>query len=350
MTTPTLILTGPDLARLMTPADYLNAVTRGFRALAEGRIESPPPLHLHADGGGFHAKGAILSGGYAAVKINGNFPGNPEARGLPTIQGVLVLSDGNDGRVLAIMDSAEITLRRTAAATALAAATCARPPSSVAAVCGAGVQGRAQLEAVIAVLPIRKVRVWDQDPEKARRYAAEMAPALKLSITVAESVEAAVAHADVILACTSARKAYLHPEAVRSGTFIAAVGADHPEKSEIAPTLMAKADVVTDVTTQCAAMGDLHHAVAAGAMTAEDVMADLGTLLLERVEVTCGSGRIVVFDSTGVAAQDVASAAAIYERAREEGVGTRIQFPANPAGETVHDMNCPRSFTFNVIF
>lgn len=328
--TPTLILNARDLARLMTPADYLSAVTRGFRALAAGHIESPAPLHLHAMGGGFHAKGAISrnAGAHAVVKINGNFPGNPEMRGLPTIQGVLVLSDGDNGRVLAIMDSAEITLRRTAAATALAAATCARPPSSVAAVCGAGVQGRAQLEAVTAVLPIRKVRVWDQDPEKARRYAADMAQALKLSIAAVESVEAAVTNADIILACTSARQAYLVPDAVRPGTFIAAVGAYHPEKCEIAPALMAKADVVTDVTAQCAAMGDLRHAIRAGAMAAEDVRAELGDLLTDRVEVTCGSGRIVVFDSTGTAAQDVASAAAIYKRAMAEGVGTRFDFTA----------------------
>src|SRR5262245_46471374 len=119
---PTLLLSGADLAALMRPADYLAAVERAFRALGEGAAVSPPPMCVEAHTGAFHAKAASLTGArsYVALKLNGNFPGNPRA-GLPTIQGAILLCDADAGEVLAIMDSIEVTLRRTAAATALAA-------------------------------------------------------------------------------------------------------------------------------------------------------------------------------------------------------------------------------------
>src|SRR5690349_16808733 len=124
----TLILSRSDIAALMRPADYLAAVETGFRALAEGRAQAPSPLAIPGQGGAFHAKGASLrlERPYAALKLNGNFPDNPSARGLPTIQGAILLCDGETGAVLAILDSIEITLRRTAAATALAARHLAR--------------------------------------------------------------------------------------------------------------------------------------------------------------------------------------------------------------------------------
>ena len=118
----TRLIARGDVAALMSAADYLAAVESAFLASARGIARSPPPLHIDVVGGAFHAKGAALIAGrtVAALKLNGNFPGNP-ARGLPTIQGVIVLCDGESGEVLALLDSIEITLRRTAAATALAA-------------------------------------------------------------------------------------------------------------------------------------------------------------------------------------------------------------------------------------
>src|SRR5688572_19409190 len=118
----TILLSRSDIAALMRPADYIAAVEKGFRAAKQGRAMSPPPLHLECAEGGFHAKAASLTTArsYAAFKLNGNFPANP-AKGTPTIQGALLLSDAADGTLLAVMDSSEVTVQRTAAATALAA-------------------------------------------------------------------------------------------------------------------------------------------------------------------------------------------------------------------------------------
>ena len=125
----TMILTRPDICRVMKSADYLEAVEQAFKAAATGKAYSPQPMHLPMERGGFHAKGASISldRNYVAVKVNGNFPGNPQELGLPTIQGAIILSDGRDGTLLAILDSIEVTLRRTAAASALAARLLARP-------------------------------------------------------------------------------------------------------------------------------------------------------------------------------------------------------------------------------
>lgn len=322
----TLLLTRADIAGLMAPADYLAAVETGFRLAKQGRAPSPPPLHIPGTAGGFHGKGAALMGGrsVAAIKFNANFPGNP-ARGLPTIQGVVLLCDADDGRVLAIMDSIEITLQRTAAASALAARHLARPDSAVLAVCGCGDQARAQVRALVDVLPIQRGFAWDIDPGRAIGYAAEMSAALDLPFQAAPTLPDATRGADVIVTCTTARSAFLSACEVRPGSFVAAVGADNPDKSEITPELMASAKVVVDVLGQCVAMGDLHHAIAAGTMTADAVHADLADLVCGARPGRQSDEEIIVFDSTGTAIQDVASAAAIYDRALNSGAGLSIR-------------------------
>src|SRR6185436_10955274 len=135
----------------------------GFRSYANGRASVPMPMHIPVENGGFHAKGAlvVLDRAYVAVKVNGNFPGNPQRNGLPTIQGVVLLYDADDGSLLAVMDSIEITLQRTAAASALAARYLAREDANSIAICGCGEQGRAQLKALASVTSVRRVLAWD---------------------------------------------------------------------------------------------------------------------------------------------------------------------------------------------
>lgn len=325
-----LILTRRDIAALMTFDDWLSAATIAFTALATGRAKAPAPMHMAAHGGAFHAKGAVLDGGrpLVAVKLNGNFPDNPAKHGLPTIQGAVLLTDATNGALLAIMDSIEVTLCRTAAASALAARHLARPESSRIAICGCGEQGWVQLEAMAAIFALTDIAVWDGDNLRARTFAARAEERFRVPTTPHARVEDATLAADIVVTCTTARKPFLAREHVRKGTFIAAVGADNPDKSEIAPELMAHAKIVVDVLDQCLAMGDLHHAVAAGQMAAADVHADLGQIAVARAAGRAAADEVIVFDSTGTAAQDVAAAAEVYARAIERGVGTRIALGA----------------------
>ena len=312
----TLIIGRAELATLMDLDAYLAAAEAAFRAHAEGRATVPMPLHIAVAEGGFHAKGAFLALGhpYAAVKVNSNFPGNP-ARGLPTIQGAVLLYHAGDGRLLAILDSIEITSRRTAAASALAARHLARDDASAVAILGCGEQGRAQLAAIARVRPIERVYAWDAQAPKAIAFAGEMGHNLRLDVRPAAHLRDATISSDIVVTCTSATSPFLSRDCISPGTFIAAVGADSPRKSEIHPDLLRHAKVVTDLTAQAQAMGDLHHAIDAGVMAAADVYAELAEIVAGEKPGRTNATEVTLFDSTGVAIQDVAAAAWAYERA-----------------------------------
>ncbi len=318
------VLTGNDLASLMTFGNYVDAVREAFRLHAQGRSLLPPAMHIPADGGGFHVKAASLpmAGGYVAIKTNANFPDNPAKRGLPTIQGAILLFDAGSGIPLALIDSIEITIKRTGAATAVAAQYLARPDARTATICGCGAQGQAQLEALRHGHDIRRVFAFDRDPAAAARFAEQIPAQRSLAVEVAKTLRNATLESDLIATCTTSHAPFLGPDDVRPGTFIAAIGADNPEKSEIEPALMRRARVVADVRAQCAVMGDLHHAIRAGVMTEADV-AELGDLVTGKPGRTTDD-EITIFDGCGVGIQDVAAAACAFELARKYRAGSRI--------------------------
>jgi ornithine cyclodeaminase/alanine dehydrogenase-like protein (mu-crystallin family) len=324
--TELIVLSRRDVAQLMDYADYVDAVEAALRAAVEGNALAPPAAAFHLPGGSFHAKAAALMAAEPAVmaiKLNGNFPGNPAAHGLPTVQGIIYLADASNGRPLALMDSIEVTINRTGAATTLAARHLTRPDSRVATICGAGVQGRIQLRAIAAALAVERVHVWDAKPDAARALADELRGAFPLDLRVADSL-AVVRESDVVVTCTSARKAFLGPDLVRPGTFIAAVGADNSDKQEIDPRLYAASLAVVDSLEQAAEIGDLHHALAAGTVARDHVHATLGEIVSGRRPGRTDPQSITLFDSTGMGLQDVAAATAIYRRALQAGVGTRL--------------------------
>jgi alanine dehydrogenase len=313
----TLLLTRSDVVRLLPMRRCIDAVEAAFRLQGEGKAQPPATLAVHAEGGAFHGKAGLLAWGgrvYFAGKLNGNFPVNAE-RGLPTIQGLVVLCDGSDGRVLAVMDSMELTALRTAAATAAAARVLARADSTVAAVIGCGAQSRHQLRALAAVLPLGEVAAFDLDPERTRAFCREMAAELGIEAVPRPDVASAARGADVVVTCTTAREFVLGPDEVGPGTFVAGVGADSEAKRELHPALLARARVVTDLRDQCARIGDLHHALEAGALTLADVHADLGAVVAGVRPGRMNDDEITVFDSTGFGLQDAAAAAAVYEAA-----------------------------------
>jgi alanine dehydrogenase len=323
----TLVLTGADVASLATPRDYLEAVESGFRAAHGGSAYTAPVGHVPADGGGFHIKSARLDAGFraVAVKVNGNFPGNPDSTGLPTIQGCLMLADAIDGRLLAVMDSIEITARRTAAASALAARHLARRSARILAFVGCGVQARCHLDALVALdgFAFAEARIFDPNPNRMDDLARD-ADAAGLAVRIASSVADATREADIVVLTTTATQPILRVGDVQKGTFIAAVGADSPAKSEVAGELMALARVVPDVLVQAAAMGDLRRAIAEGAMTADDVHGELGAVICGAAAGRTREDQIFVFDSTGCAIEDVASAWMLYAKALERGVGLQV--------------------------
>lgn len=328
--TETRILSRGHIQALLDEDACIAAVSEAFRLHAEGRSLAPGVLGVAAPGGGFHVKAAGLDTGrrYFAAKTNANFPENPGRRGLPAIQGVIVLCDAEDGRPLAVMDSGEVTARRTAAATAVAARHLARPAASTVTVFGCGVQGRAQVRALARVLPLRRVWAFDTSPEAAEAYAAEMSAELGLEVARVGAPTEALAGSDVCVTCTPSCRPLFPVEDVRPGTFVAAVGADSAAKQELDPRLLAAATVVADVLDQCAAIGELRHALAGGFLTRESVYAELAEVVAGRKAGRRSPDEITVFDSTGTALEDVAAAAVVYERAEAANVGLRVDLEA----------------------
>jgi alanine dehydrogenase len=322
----TLVLTRGDVAALLTLDECIAAVAEAFALQAAGRALGPGVLGLHVPDGGFHVKvaGLTLARPYIAVKLNANFPDNGPRRGLPTIQGVIALSDGETGRPLALMDSMEITVLRTGAATAVAARHLARPDARVATIVGCGRQGRVQLAALARVRPLARAYAVDTDAAVARRFATEMSAQLGLDVRPGGSVAEVAPLSEICVTCTPSRVPLLRRDHVRAGTFVAAVGADNEDKLEIDPALMAAGTIVVDSLEQCATIGDLHHALARGVLTPADVHASLADVVAGRKPGRTSADEITIFDSTGVAIEDVAAAAAVYEKALAANRGLTI--------------------------
>jgi alanine dehydrogenase len=314
-----LFLDSSDVRALLSIEECIAVVEQAFRLHGEGKAPKPSALGVHAAHGTFHIKAGMLDVGrpYFAAKTNANFPGNAERYGLPTIQGVIALFDAERGTPLAVLDSREITSLRTGAATAVAAKYLARDDASVATICGCGVQGRTQLAAVAAVRSLSRVYAIDRDPQQARRFAREMSNELRIDVIAASDLGAASRESDICVTCTPSRKAILGAGDVSAGAFVAGVGADNEDKQELDPALLARAAVIVDILDQAAVAGDLHHAIAAGVMTRDDVRAELGEVVAGRKRGRMHNDEIIVFDSTGTALQDVAAAVAVYEKARE---------------------------------
>ena len=319
-----------DVTELLPLGECIKVVEELFRLQGEGKIPVSQILSVKAAAGGLHIKAGLLPGhkNYIVVKLNTNFPDNPVRLGLPTIQGLIAILDAENGSPLAVLDSIDITIKRTAAASAVAAKYLARKNSSVATICGCGKQGRAQLPALHSVLPLKKIYAFDLIELAANTLAAELSSELKIDIEPVRDFSRAIQKSDVCVTCTPAKQFFVHKEDVAPGTFIAAVGADDAHKQEIDPALIVSAKVVTDSLEQSCAIGDTHHAIAQGLVRKEYIYAELGEIVAGKKSGRTTDDEIIVFDSTGVATEDAVAAVAAYEKARTISVGTYFQFAA----------------------
>jgi alanine dehydrogenase len=326
----TLLLRRNEVEELLSLRDCIDAVEEVFRLQGHGKIPRSEILGVKAPNGGLHVKAGLLPSGqsYIVAKLNTNFPGNPTQFRLPTIQGLIAVYDAENGRPLAVLDSIDITIKRTAAASAVAAKYLARKNSSVVTICGCGEQGRAQLRAVVSVLPLKKVHAFDLDDRAATNFAAELSRDLKIDIEPVRDLTNAIQNSDLCVTCTPATEFFVRKQFVAPGTFIAAVGADDAHKQEIDPALMASAKVVADSLEQSCAIGDTHHAIAKGLIRKEDVYAELGEIVAGKKCGRTSDDEIIIFDSTGVAIEDAVAAVAVYEKARAASLGTHFQFAA----------------------
>jgi ornithine cyclodeaminase/alanine dehydrogenase-like protein (mu-crystallin family) len=324
------VFSGAQVRQAVSPEHALEAVRDAFIAYARGDWTMPPKVYVPAyPEGDFRAMPA-LGAGHALLKWVTSFPGNP-AQGLPTVTGLVLLSDATNGMAKAVLDAGAVTALRTGAAAVLAAETLGRADAETAAVIGAGVNGEAAARTFIA--RGRRVQLWDVDrartEEVAERIGAEVAPGRDEALA-----------ADLLVTVTPGRSILLEEGSLRPGQHASLMGADGPGKAEIAVEELVRVRVFcddweqddskgtpgrgriyADDWEQASHNGDLVHAVEAGVLARDDV-AQLGDVLIGKAEGRASARDITIFDSTGLAIQDLAIALAATERADELDLAT----------------------------
>ena len=300
---------GENVRAAVSPERALDAVRDAFVAYARGEWTMPPKVYVPAyPEGDFRAMPA-LGAGHALLKWVTSFPGNP-AQGLPTVTGLVLLSDASNGMLKAVLDAGAVTALRTGAAAVLAAETLGRSDAETAAVIGAGVNGEAAARTFVA--RGRRVELWDIDRTRAEEVAE------RVGAEVAGGREEALA-ADLLVTVTPGRQVVLDEGSLLRGQHASLMGADGPGKAEIAVAELERVQVFCDDWEQASHNGDLVHAVEAGVLARDDV-SQLGDVLIGTAEGRKSDDDITVFDSTGLAIQDLAIALAALERADELGL------------------------------
>ncbi len=327
MAATTLILSAAEVRGLLSMHEAVRAVELAFAEHAAGRAQMPPKVYLSLDayGGDFRAMPAYVGPGEgpdgwpaaAGVKWVNSHPDNPKRHGLPSVMGVYVLSDPATALPLAILDATVLTAARTGAAAAVASRHLAKPAPKTLGFVGSGVQARWMLAAHRAAFgDALEIVASDIDPGAAEAFAREAGGR-------AASVEEA-SGCDVVCASTPGRGPAVRRAWLRPGAHVNAMGADAPGKQELDPQILTDAVVVIDEHHQALHSGELNVPVSRGLYREEQIFATLGEIVLGTKRLERGEGTITVFDSTGLAIQDVALARVLYAAAKARGVGTPI--------------------------
>jgi ornithine cyclodeaminase/alanine dehydrogenase-like protein (mu-crystallin family) len=295
---------GAAVERAVTPHEAYDAVREAFVAHARGEWTMQPKLYVtNYPAGDFRAMPA-LGGGHALLKWVTSFPGNP-ARGLPTVTGLVLLSSAETGQLEAVLDAAGVTALRTAAAGVLAADTLCRAGASTYAVIGCGVNGAetARMLAARGIAPL----VWDVDAGR------RAAVAERIGTRVAGSLEEALT-ADVVITVTPGASVLYPSGSLRIGQHVSLMGADGPGKAEVAVEELARGRLFCDDWEQASHGGELAAGVAAGVVARERVT-ELGRVLAGDADGRSSAEDVTLFDSTGLAIQDLAIAKAAFAKA-----------------------------------
>jgi alanine dehydrogenase len=323
-----LVLTGSQVMQVLTMDLALIAVEEAFRAYGEGRVNMPPKAYLTLAHGDFRAMyGEIfLSRGHiCGLKWVNVHPGNP-AQGLLTVMAKILLNDPDTGLEFADLDGTHITDYRTGAAGGVAVKNLARPDAARLGLIGAGAQARTQVAAIVKVRPIREIVVFDRHREHSQAFAAEVAAAFGVKARAATEAAEAVTNQDIVVTTTPSRTPVVERQWVSPGTHINAIGADAAGKQELDPAILTGAKVVVDDWAQASHSGEINVALARGELTPEQIYGSLGDIVAGKKPGREAPEEITVFDSTGLIIQDLALGLAVYQGAKERGLGEEKDF------------------------
>ncbi len=326
-----LILNAAEVRQALPMAEAIEAMKRAYAALSDGRAEVPLRARLSIPP---HEAVSLFMPAYVqgdgeealAVKIVSLFPHNPQ-RGLALIQAAVLVLEGDTGRPLALLEGSTLTAIRTGAASGAASDLLARKDSRVAAIFGAGVQGRTQLEAVCTVRPIERVWVYDPNPQRVQTFIAEMAGQAPIpqDLRPAHQPRQALSEADVICTATTSLTPVFEDAHLRPGVHINGVGSYTPQMQEIPAETVQRARVVVDSRAACLAeAGDLIQPIQKGLISEGHIYAELGEIVLGRKAARQSPGEITFFKSVGIAVQDAVAARLALAKAQKLGLGQEV--------------------------
>jgi ectoine utilization protein EutC len=323
-----LLVKETELRRSVSIEEAISAVEAGFTRLADGEVNLPPVLSLDRPEvkGEVHVKGAYINGaGSLAIKVATGFYDNPSL-GLPSGAGLMMVFDSQTGFLQALLfDNGYLTDIRTGAAGAVAAKYLSRSKVSVVGVIGAGAQGRYQIMALSKVRSFEKLLAYDLDKTRLASYVEEMPDIVGVDCVAAPDVESVVRESDILVTSTPTTKPFVRAEWLHAGLHITAMGSDAPYKQELESEVLSRANlIVCDHKGQCSERGELHHGLEDGTVGEDDEIVELGELTSGRHPGRTDESQITMCDLTGVGVQDAAIATLAYDKAVQEGLGSRL--------------------------
>ncbi len=313
MTQSTYIIGADIIKNAFSMADYVSTIEKAFELYGRGQVQMPPKMYLTFDKGDLRCMPVYIPAMNTAGVKNVNV--HPANDNLPTVMATITLIDPDTGFPLAIMDGTHITRMRTGAAGGVAAKYLSRADSKTAALVGTGTQAASQLEALLITRPaISKVVLFDLRQESMEHFADTVRQTHGLEATCANSVKKAVKNADIVITTTTVRSPIVKSDWIKPGTHINAIGADAKGKQELDPAILKRAKVVIDNWEQASHSGEINVAVAEGLITQKEIYADIGEIATAKKPARQTAEEITVFDSTGLAIQDISAATMIYRK------------------------------------
>lgn len=322
-----LILSQKEVESCLPMKKAIDAVKNAYIAYASNRVQIAPVVHLDVkqyDGEIDIKSGYVEDFNLIGTKIASGYYQNYKL-GLPPGVAVIILMDLKTSLPLAIMDGTYITAYRTGAAGAVAASVLARKDSSVIGMIGAGTQARMQVTALRELFSLEQIKVWDKYEDAARKYAEEISSQFGIEVLPYSNPENVVRDADIVVTVTPSREPIVQANWIDDGMHINAIGADGPGKQELDPLIVKRADkIVVDSIKQCVSIGEIQHALARGLISEDDIHAEIGRILIGEKLGRETDNEVTLFDSTGIAAQDIAAAQIVYQLAKERNIGQSV--------------------------
>ncbi|MDI6806585.1 MAG: alanine dehydrogenase [Candidatus Aenigmarchaeota archaeon] len=320
-----LLISRKEVEGIVSMKEVMEVVENAFRAKGLEKVQMPPKLYVTFPNGDFRTMPCYIPElGFGGVKIVNVHPENPEKYKLPTVMAIIVLIEPETGKPLAIMDGTWITNMRTGAVGGIAAKYLARKNSKIIGMVGVGAQARTQLLALNEVFDIEEVRIRDRTLESCKKFEEDM-KFLGLNIVIKERIEDVVKGCDILVTTTPVTQPIVKNGWISEGMHINAIGADAVGKEELEPEILKRAKVVVDDREQAIHSGEINVPISKGIFKPEEIYAELGEVIAGKKNGRVNDEEIIIFDSTGLAIQDLAAATLVYRKAKEVGLGSEVE-------------------------